>query len=134
MELYGFSAERFYKVSDAGLVYATLSSGYKPGGFRLGGMQDDPDTPENESTVANEQVKSYEVGFKGDLSDNFSLSTALFFYDYEDMQVELDILDPNSGIVTSRLANAPEVDIFGFEFEGVWAITDRLSLLGNYSI
>jgi len=128
-----FRLNASYKVSDAGLVYATLSSGYKPGGFRLGGMQDDPDTPENESTVANEQVKSYEVGFKGDLSDNFSLSTALFFYDYEDMQVELDILDPNSGIVTSRLANAPEVDVFGFEFEGVWAVTDRLSLLGNYS-
>ena len=128
-----FRLNASYDVSDAGLVYATFSSGYKPGGFRLGGMQDDPETPENESTVANEEVQAYELGYKGVLSESFSISTALFFYDYEDMQVELDILDPNSGIVTSRLANAPEVDIFGVEFEGAWAVTDKLSLLGNYS-
>jgi len=128
-----FRLNASYDVSDAGLVYATFSSAYKPGGFRLGGMQDDPETPENESTVANEEVRAYELGYKGVLSDSFSISTALFFYDYEDMQVELDILDPNSGIVTSRLANAPEVDIFGVEFEGAWAVTDKLSLLGNYS-
>lgn len=128
-----FRLSASFDVSDQGMVYGTFSTGYKPGGFRLGGMQDDEATPENESTVANEEVKAYEVGFKGTLGENLSIRSALFFYDYQDMQVELGILDPNSGIVTSRLANAPDVDIYGFEFESTWAVSEALLLLGNYS-
>jgi iron complex outermembrane receptor protein len=115
------------------MLYGTLSTGYKPGGFRLGGMQDNPDTLENESIVDNEELTAYEIGYKGTISDSLSLSSALFYYDYADIQVELGILDPRSGIVTSRLANASDTDVYGFELESTWAATDRLTLLANYS-
>lgn len=118
---------------DAGMLYGTVSTGYKPGGFRLGAMQDDPATPENESIVDNEELTAYEIGFKGEIVDTLSFSTAVFFYDYDDIQVELDILDANSGIVTAKLANASKTEVYGFEFESIWAITDKFTLLGNYS-
>ncbi len=128
-----FRVSASYDVLDAGMVYGTFSTGYKPGGFRLGAMQDDPTTPEDESTVANEDVQAYELGFKGTIGEDLSIRSALFYYDYEDMQVELAILDPNSGIVTSRLANAPDVEVYGAELETTWAVSEKLLFLGNYS-
>jgi iron complex outermembrane receptor protein len=122
-----------YEVGEDGMVFATISTGYKPGGFRLGALQDDPLTNENESVVDNEDLTAYEIGYKGVIADTLSFSTAVFFYDYSDIQVELDILDPNTGIVTAKLDNASSSEVYGFEFESTWAATDQLTLLGNYS-
>ena len=122
-----------YQLSDDHMIYATLSSAYKPGGFRLGGLQDLAATPVNESIVDNEDLLAYEVGFKGNLSDTFTLSTAAFYYDYSDLQVELAILDPISGIATSKLANASSATIFGLEVESQWRATEKLTILANIS-
>ncbi len=122
-----------YNFDDSNMVYGTVSTGYKSGGFRLGGMQDDPETPENESIVDNEELISYELGYKGTIADVLYVSTAIFYYDYQDIQVELGILDPDTGIVTSKLANASDTDVYGFEIESTWAATDKLTVLANYS-
>ena len=122
-----------YKINDDAMVYATASSAYKPGGFRLGGLQDDAATPVNESIVDNEDLLAYEVGFKGNLSDTFAVSTAAFYYDYSDLQVELAILDPISGIATNKLANASSANIFGLEVESQWRATEKLTILANVS-
>ncbi len=122
-----------YELDDDSMVYATISTGYKPGGFRLGAMQDIVDTPQNESVVDNEELTAFELGYKGSIADTLSVSAAIFLYDYEDIQVELGILDANSGIVTAKLANASSTDVYGFEIESTWAATEKLTLLGNYS-
>jgi len=121
-----------YSVNDDSQLYATVSSGYKAGGFRLGGMQDDPTTEVNESIVDEETLISYELGYKANLSDSLSVNVAAYQYQYKDMQVEVDVLN-DSGLVTSLLTNAPKVDINGFELEGNWAATDKLSFLVSYS-
>jgi iron complex outermembrane receptor protein len=122
-----------YEVGEDGMVFTTVSTGYKPGGFRLGALQDDPATPDNESVVDNEGLTAYEIGYKATIGDTLSFSTAVFFYDYSDIQVELNILDSNTGIVTAKLANASDTQVYGFEFESSWAATQKLTLLGNYS-
>lgn len=122
-----------YDLNEDSMVYATISTGYKPGGFRLGGIQDDEATPENESVVDNEEVTAYEIGYKGLLAETLSVSAAIFYYDYEDIQVELGILDQRSGIVTAKLANASSAEIYGFEAETTWAATEQLTVLANYS-
>lgn len=122
-----------YELTDASMAYATVSKGYKPGGFRLGGIQDDPETAANESVVDNEELIAYEIGYKGAIFDALSLNTAIFYYDYTDMQVQLAILDPRSGIVNFKLANASSAKVYGFELESIWAVTEKLTLLGNYS-
>lgn len=122
-----------YDVGEDSMVYATISTGYKPGGFRLGGIQDDFDTPENESVVENEEITAYEIGYKGTIAEVLSINAAVFYYDYTDIQVELDILDQRSGIVTAKLANASSAEIYGFEAESTWAVTERVTLLANYS-
>jgi len=122
-----------YDLSESSMAYASVTTGYKPGGFRLGGMQDDPTTAGNESVVDNEELIAYEMGYKGRFGDALNVSAAIFQYDYSDMQVELPILDAVSGIATDRLANAPKASLTGFEVEATWGITDNLVLLGNYS-
>ena len=122
-----------WAINDSSQAYATVSTGYKSGGFRLGGMQDDPATAVNESIVDEETLTSFEVGYKGAITDSLNLNAAAYFYDYSDMQVELDILNPDSGISTSLLANAPSVDVYGFEMEATWAATDNLTVLASYS-
>ena len=115
------------------MVYATISTGSKPGGFRLGGLHDDPSTPENEAVLLNEELTAYELGYKGVLGESFSFSSAVYFYDYSDIQVELDIIDPVSGLSQLKLTNASDTQVYGFEMESTWALTDKLSLLANYS-
>jgi len=122
-----------YDLNDSSMMYFTVSTGYKAGGFRLGGLQDDPATDQNESIVDNEELTSYELGYKALIDGSLSISASAFFYDYEDIQVELGILDPESGIVTSKLANASAAEIYGLELESTWAATDNLTLLLNYS-
>ncbi|WP_169713995.1 TonB-dependent receptor [Oceanicoccus sagamiensis] len=122
-----------YDITDDSMVYATVSTGSKPGGFRLGGLQNDPSTPENEAVIDNEELTAYELGYKGFLGEDFSFSSAIYYYDYSDIQVELDIIDPVSGLSQLKLTNASETEVYGFEIESSWNLTDKLSLLGNYS-
>ncbi|RMA82536.1 TonB-dependent receptor [Umboniibacter marinipuniceus] len=122
-----------YDLSDSAMVYGSVSTGYKPGGFRLGGLQDNPATPENETIVDNEELTAFEVGYKARWGESFDISAAAFYYDYTDMQVELYQLNPATGIVEDKLTNASDASIMGLELETTWAATDNLTLLANYS-
>ena len=122
-----------YQLTEESMAYATLSSAFKPGGFRLGGLQDVASTAVNESIVDNEDLLALEVGYKGNLTDTFSVSTSMFYYDYSDLQVELAILDPISGIATSKLANASSATIYGLEVESQWDLSEKLTILANFS-
>lgn len=122
-----------YQLAQDSIVYATASSAYKPGGFRLGGLQDDLTTVVNESIVDNEDLLALELGYKGNLRDKLSVSAAVFYYDYSDLQVELDILDPISQIATSKLANASSASIYGLEVESQWNVSEKFTVLANFS-
>jgi iron complex outermembrane receptor protein len=46
-----------YMIDDEQMVYASISSGYKAGGFRLGALQENP-------SFDPEELISYEIGYK----------------------------------------------------------------------
>jgi iron complex outermembrane receptor protein len=111
--------------SDDAMVYASVSTGYKSGGFRLGTLQPNPSFDE-------EEVLSYEIGYKGTFGGTFQLNAAAFFYDYTDMQVLVNAKSPE-GIVLPEMTNADEAEIKGIELEAVWLATEHLTLMANYS-
>lgn len=115
-----------WHLGDDSLVFASLSTGYKPGGFgsftwRAGGSCDadtlwgfcvtDPavDKPDDFDP---ETVTSIEVGYKGTVNKGRTqLSANAFFYDYEDMQALF------SEGLRQVIDNVGQVDGQGVEFE-----------------
>lgn len=107
-----------YRFSDSTLLYASVSTGYRSGGFD-GGSCFDPFDPEN--------LTSYEVGAKMDLSEYLRVNVAAFVYDYEDYQARL--FTP----LGTETLNAPGADIHGVEVEIDWLATERFRLSGSVS-
>ena len=98
-------------------VYASLSEGFKAGGYATYECTDPYDP---------EEVTSLEFGFKGSLAENTSLNASLFRYDYTDFQV-LQVV----GIQTVT-RNAGDATVNGLEIEALSNVSDSLTL--NYGI
>ena len=98
-------------------VYASLSEGFKAGGYATYECTDPYDP---------EEVVSLEFGFKGSLGENSSLNASLFRYDYTDFQV-LQVV----GLQTVT-RNAGDATVNGLEIEAFSNVSDSLTL--NYGI
>ena len=104
-----------YKPNEDANLYFTYSEGFKSGVFNTSATS--PDEP----SVAPEEVKAYEIGFKQSLN-SLRYSMAAFYYDYQDMQVQG--FQEVNGVPLSVLQNAATAEIYGAEIEGVWQMTD----------
>ena len=98
-------------------VYASLSEGFKAGGYATYECTDPYDP---------EEVTSLEFGFKGSLAENTSLNASLFRYDYTDFQV-LQVV----GLQTVT-RNAGDATVNGLEIEALSNVSDSLTL--NYGV
>lgn len=111
--------------SEQGVYYLNYSRGYKSGGFNLGGIAD---------PVVEESVNAFEIGMKQDFANRLRLNAAVFLYDYEDLQTTLDVcLPPVCASTREIFVNLEEAKTWGLELESTLALTNRLSLLANYT-
>ncbi|MCW8195359.1 TonB-dependent receptor [Proteobacteria bacterium 005FR1] len=115
-----------YRFSDDVMAYGSFTSGFKSGGFDMRANQsvnplaDEPFDPEI--------VDSFEVGLKSSLLDSrLRLNAALFYNDYQDMQVTVQRAVGTTDYA-SQVVNAGEAKMKGFELEAAAALTDNLSL------
>ena len=117
-----------FQMNDDVMLYGTVSSGYKTGGF-----QSEPATVEDARTPYDEEtVTNYELGIKGEWGGNLRLNLALFSTDYEDMQLFIFSTTP-SGNYSQLTSNAADAEISGIEADFVWWVTDRFQLSGSFS-
>jgi len=103
-----------YDVASSTMVYAQWQSGFKAGGynFSICGNQFQPET-----------IQAWEGGIKGRYFDGrLSLRTAIFYYDYTNMQIE-----EVTG-VSAVISNAGRSTIYGAEFEGTAKPVDPITL------
>jgi iron complex outermembrane receptor protein len=114
-----------YMIDDTQMVYGSISSGYKAGGFRLGSLQENP-------SFDPEELISYEIGYKGTYADVLRINAAAYFYDYKDMQVLVDALN-DVNLPVPEIVNADKAEVKGFEVEATWLATENLTLMTNYS-
>jgi len=114
-----------HSFSDVGMVFASVSSGYKSGGFNPEPSNLEAlETPFDEETVI-----AYEIGTKNQfLDDRLRLNASIFYSDYDDIQTE-----DHTPTGTTIIANAASAEIAGVEFETVWLVTDKLTLLASYA-
>lgn len=118
-----------YTPDDAQLVYGSISTGYRSGGFNIRGSDNATLEPFDEETVT-----TFEVGHKGDwyvgdvpLRTNF----AAYYQDYQDIQ-KTQAVQTASGFGTATV-NAGEAEIMGLEFDVMVPVTERLTATVAYS-
>ena len=116
-----------YAFNDDVMGYATVSTGYKGGGFNARAS-----VPQNVGPYGSETVTSYEAGLKGDFLDSrMRINAAAFFSDYTDI-VGI-VRRPNgqprgSEAIQETLGDA---EIFGIELETTLLVNEYLSLNFN---
>jgi iron complex outermembrane receptor protein len=130
-----------YSPSEAHTMFASYTEGYKSGGFGTFAIEDaagipafqyfgngdqDPLTAADGYSIAQfapENVKSYEIGWKGVIADGkLAFDLTGFVYDYEDLQV-------NYFEQGEKVDNLGQVDGQGIEGSIQWAINDNWYLL-----
>ncbi len=113
-------------VNEDVLVYLTYSTGFKSGGFN-----EQATTPATAALSFDpELADSIELGFKSDLLNNsLRLNMALFYVEYEDLQLDSVVPVPDSAIgQESVITNAGEVTSWGVEMDLLWAATEALTI------
>jgi iron complex outermembrane recepter protein len=115
-----------------GLVYGNVSTGYKQGGFGDGCSTGNTTRVTSRGEICDarapvsspqaiyyqpETLTSYELGYRGPIMRGLRIDTALFYYDYSNMQLS-SLLNIN-GAPTLVTTNAGKSTIFGFEFEAI---------------
>ncbi len=114
-----------YFYNDAAMLYATLASGFKAGGFNssniLAFSEDD--------IFASEDSLAFELGAKLTLAGGAAnLNVAVFRTDFDDLQV---------GTITaqgaSTVVNAGSAISQGVELDGSWRLTEAITVGGSYA-
>ncbi|MEO0436790.1 MAG: TonB-dependent receptor [Pseudomonadota bacterium] len=104
-----------YQANDELLLYASAQKGFKSGGYNIGSSQRTP--------FKQESIWGYEAGLKYVAPDgSLSLNTALFHYDYENLQAQDSV--ENQPIIR----NVGEAKVDGVEVEGLWRPRDGFQL------
>jgi iron complex outermembrane receptor protein len=119
-----------YDLSDTMMTYASVSRGYKAGGYNPSSTDTNGDFVGDTVNAFDPEVNlSYELGFKSEFMDNrLRVNLAAFLSQYEDIQVQIPSLE---GII---IDNASEADIAGGELEITFAASDKLTLSASYAL
>ena len=113
------------------LAYATVSTGFKSGGFSAIFTTD----PEEVGPFGEESVINYEVGVKSDLFDGrLRLNASAFQMDYEDYQTAVSLPVTPGGLPKNAIQNVGEVELSGLEIESVFQPTTQFVLVNNLGI
>ena len=123
--------------NDNTLVYFSITTGYRAGGYSLGigdsrtlvaGVVSAPATYDAEDVIA------YEIGYKGTFLDGrMQLNSSVYQYAFDNYQDRVQLFNPESGVSADVAQNVKEAQNRGVEVELTWLPTDSWTLGGNGS-
>ncbi len=115
-----------YQLTPANLLYASVSTGFKGGGFN-----DFSPTTGTVAPYGPESLTAYEIGYKGQLLPKLTVSSAIYFYDYTADQINSLVLFPTAagvdGVLYTQLA---PVKIYGWDNEARYQVDKDTVLSG----
>lgn len=119
-----------YTPEEDRLIYGRIATGYRSGGIQ-------PGAPAEFATYEDEDLMSFEVGYKANLyDDRIRMLVSGFLYNFSNYQqpVELRLVGPNNepyslGVVT----NLPDTRLNGIEIESTLIISPYFSIEGYYA-
>jgi outer membrane receptor protein involved in Fe transport len=104
-----------YRIDEDRMVYATWSTGYRPGGVNRRGTL---------PPYSSDFLTNYEIGWKTTLADgHLRFNGAVFWEEWEDFQ--FSFLGPNG---LTQIQNAGQATIRGIESDILWVPSDRFTL------
>jgi iron complex outermembrane recepter protein len=107
--------------TDWGMMYASVSSGFKSGGINATNLAGKP--------FKSEKITAYEVGAKSTLMDGrLRLNSSAFYYDFTDIQAGI-VGGPTGG--AQYFLNGDEADLSGIEADFEAALTEGLMVWGG---
>lgn len=116
-----------YRWSDNLMTYASVSRGFKSGGFNALFAQSPA-----QLAFDSESAWNYEVGFKSDwLEDRLRLNASVFYFDWKDIQTRS--IFQGTGSLVIIIDNAPEAESKGFDIELASKLTANLDATLSYS-
>ena len=118
-----------YQAASNAMVYATVSTGFRAGGFNYAAAirRFVPFQPENS--------RSYEVGGRFDLFDrHLRLNPTFFYNDWKNIQVQSVVPDAATGINIVSLDNAAKAHTYGFELETTLALNRNFEVYGTLAL
>ena len=118
-----------YKVRPNVLTYASWSKG-----FRSGGFNGRPTSPEEISSYDPEHLDAFEFGVKSQLGNIVTLNLAMFRNNYKDQQLLISTKSAASGLIVVRTENAGKSRIQGIELEGSVRVSPRFRIDGSLGL
>ena len=115
-----------WDINDEIMMYFSVTSGYRSGGYNLVFFS-------NTADYDPEELTAYEIGYKTQFLDNtLQINGSFYLYDYESIHTVATEVTSLGGTSTSVLP-APGAEVMGVEAEVLWLATDQLTLGGNFS-
>ena len=124
-----------YSLTDEATLYATVSRGYKAGGFSLG--RNGADNSAINEVFEPEVLTNYEVGVKSELFDGRArFNAAAFLLNWEDLQLEtFFFLVPGDATSNVELTiNVEEARATGLEAELAVLLTENLTVTAGLGV
>jgi len=125
-------ASTTYSFADASMVYGSVSTGYRSGGFNLRAA-----SPLEMQPFDEENVTNFELGLKSDweLGDaRIRSNLAIYHQDYDDIQRTTAIPDTTgSATIIAVTSNAAEATIEGLDLELTVVPVEGLNISFNYA-
>ncbi|MEO0465625.1 MAG: TonB-dependent receptor [Pseudomonadota bacterium] len=120
----------------SGLAYASITQGYKSGGFN-GEVANNALHYADEGLFGAETVTAYELGYRSRPTNTLHWSVAAFFQDYDAPQARIFVnfpLPDGSTIVSNSLSNLDAATIYGVETALNWHPVDQFSLAAGLTL
>lgn len=112
-----------YHPTEDSLLYASITRGFKSGGFFAGFAASD----EQLEAYDDETIIAYELGFKSTLAEGtLQLNGSVFYYDYKDIQTNTNAIVGTTFI--TKFDNIEDAEVTGAELEAHWRLVPGLDL------
>ena len=124
-----------YTPKDNVLLFATMSEGYRPGGWNRGGgiPSVNPAFPTVTANYNTDDVDNIEFGWKATLADGrVQLNGNVYFIEWTNMQVTR--FDPQNVSILTFVENAADADIKGVEADLIWNVDENWTINAAISI
>ena len=118
-----------YTPKDTVLLFATMSEGYRPGGWNRGGgiPSNNSDYPTVSAHYDTDDVDNIEFGWKTTLADGkVQLNGNVYFIEWTNMQVTR--FDPQNVSILTFVENAADADIKGVEADLIWNVDENWTI------